>query len=237
MIKFFRKIRQDLLSKGKTGKYFKYAIGEIILVVIGILIALQINNWNEKNKQSSYIQQAFLEVQNNLVNDSLQMTRVMARLNSELKIQQEIINAIENGQILDSSYNQSLSKCMTMNLIQVTENGYKNLQTLGLKNIKNKNLENLLIKYYDILNKDMIREVSDDNVDLLNVWLPYVRKNFKDFDYRKYAVPKSYEKLSADSEFLVMLKINIDNREATLEELTKMQVTMRNLLESISNKK
>ena len=50
MIKFFRKIRQNLLSEGKTGKYFKYAIGEIILVVIGILIALQINNWNENRK-------------------------------------------------------------------------------------------------------------------------------------------------------------------------------------------
>lgn len=48
MIKFFRKIRQNLLSQGKTGKYFKYAIGEIILVVIGILIALQINNWNNE---------------------------------------------------------------------------------------------------------------------------------------------------------------------------------------------
>ncbi|WP_445382966.1 DUF6090 family protein [Robiginitalea sp. IMCC43444] len=50
MIKFFRKIRQNLLSEGKTGKYFKYAIGEIMLVVIGILIALQINNWNENRK-------------------------------------------------------------------------------------------------------------------------------------------------------------------------------------------
>jgi hypothetical protein len=54
MIKFFRKFRQNLLLENKTGKpalpagrYFKYAIGEIILVVIGILIALQINNWNE----------------------------------------------------------------------------------------------------------------------------------------------------------------------------------------------
>lgn len=46
MIKFFRKIRQNLISEGKTGKYLKYALGEIILVVIGILIALQINNWN-----------------------------------------------------------------------------------------------------------------------------------------------------------------------------------------------
>ena len=50
MIKFFRKIRQNLLAEGKTGKYLKYAVGEIILVVIGILIALQINNWNENRK-------------------------------------------------------------------------------------------------------------------------------------------------------------------------------------------
>ncbi len=54
MIKFFRKIRQNLLSEGKTRKYIKYAIGEIILVVIGILIALQINNLNEKHKQTAY---------------------------------------------------------------------------------------------------------------------------------------------------------------------------------------
>lgn len=48
MIKFFRKIRYDLMEKNKTGKYLKYAIGEIILVVIGILIALSINNWNQE---------------------------------------------------------------------------------------------------------------------------------------------------------------------------------------------
>src|SRR5210317_479613 len=50
MIKFFRKIRYDLMRQNKTGKYFKYAVGEIILVVIGILIALQINTWNENRK-------------------------------------------------------------------------------------------------------------------------------------------------------------------------------------------
>ena len=53
MIKLFRNIRQNLLTEGKTTKYLKYAIGEIILVVIGILIALQINNWNENRKNES----------------------------------------------------------------------------------------------------------------------------------------------------------------------------------------
>lgn len=48
MIKFFRNIRQSLIKEGKTTNYLKYAIGEIVLVVIGILIALQINNWNTK---------------------------------------------------------------------------------------------------------------------------------------------------------------------------------------------
>jgi len=53
MIKFFRKIRQNLLLEGRTSKYFKYAVGEIILVVIGILIALSINNWNEIRKNQN----------------------------------------------------------------------------------------------------------------------------------------------------------------------------------------
>ena len=66
MIKFFRKIRQNLLSEGKTGKYFKYAIGEIVLVVIGILIALQINNANENRKitetKKEYYRQILLDL-------------------------------------------------------------------------------------------------------------------------------------------------------------------------------
>jgi len=50
MIKFFRKIRQNMIKENKASKYLLYAIGEIALVVIGILIAISINNWNENNK-------------------------------------------------------------------------------------------------------------------------------------------------------------------------------------------
>ena len=62
MIKFFRKIRYNLMESGKTGKYFKYAIGEILLVVIGILIALQINNWNSAQKDIAKEQQILLSL-------------------------------------------------------------------------------------------------------------------------------------------------------------------------------
>ena len=65
MIKFFRHIRKSLLEENKMGKYFKYAIGEIILVVIGILIALQINNWNEgrkaKNNEAVLVKQLLVD--------------------------------------------------------------------------------------------------------------------------------------------------------------------------------
>lgn len=57
MIKFFRQIRQKLLSENKMGKYLLYATGEIFLVVIGILIALSINNWNENQKLAEQRQQ------------------------------------------------------------------------------------------------------------------------------------------------------------------------------------
>lgn len=53
MIKFFNKIRQKMLTQNKFSNYLLYAFGEILLVVIGILIALQINNWNENNKNRS----------------------------------------------------------------------------------------------------------------------------------------------------------------------------------------
>ena len=66
MIKFFRKIRQNLLSEGKTGKYLKYALGEIILVVVGILIALQINNWNERRKQKDIFDLSIEQAYNNI---------------------------------------------------------------------------------------------------------------------------------------------------------------------------
>ena len=55
MLRFFRNIRKELAAENKVTAYLRYAIGEIILVVIGILIALQINNWNERRKKAALV--------------------------------------------------------------------------------------------------------------------------------------------------------------------------------------
>ncbi|WP_052467035.1 DUF6090 family protein [Psychroserpens damuponensis] len=73
MIKFFRKIRYDLMEKNKTTQYFKYAIGEIVLVVIGILIALQINTWNENRKNSQYEQNYLQRILKDLHKDQTEL--------------------------------------------------------------------------------------------------------------------------------------------------------------------
>ena len=72
MIKFFRKIRQNLLMENKTGKYLKYAIGEIVLVVIGILIALSLNNWNENRKKTDSEKGILTNIHKDLTIDSIQ---------------------------------------------------------------------------------------------------------------------------------------------------------------------
>ena len=66
MISFFRHIRQNLVNEHKTVKYFKYAIGEFLLIVAGILVALQIQNWNEgrldRLKEAEYLRNLMVEM-------------------------------------------------------------------------------------------------------------------------------------------------------------------------------
>ena len=77
MIPFFRKIRKTLADDNKPIKYFRYAIGEIVLVVIGILIALSINNWNEKQKLKTEEIEILQNFQKSFKNDINGLNRAM----------------------------------------------------------------------------------------------------------------------------------------------------------------
>ena len=90
MIKFFRKIRQNLLNEGKTGKYLKYAVGEIVLVVIGILIALQINNWNEHRKAKTQEKNLVLNLTEDLASDKERFAFNLKETNDILNVYKQL---------------------------------------------------------------------------------------------------------------------------------------------------
>tara|TARA_R110001592_G_scaffold107811_2_gene301605 strand:+ start:328 stop:1080 length:753 start_codon:yes stop_codon:yes gene_type:complete len=88
MIKFFRKIRQKMLTENKFSKYLIYAIGEIILVVIGIMIALSINNWNESKKEQNILNASLNSVKLNLQED-------IENLNSQINYNKSVLEAVD----------------------------------------------------------------------------------------------------------------------------------------------
>ena len=94
MIKFFRHIRQSLIMENKTGRYFKYAIGEIVLVVIGILIALQINNWNEDRKNNKLKVYYMNSIKNDLIKDTLDIIRITRIQSTDNKASVQYLNRI-----------------------------------------------------------------------------------------------------------------------------------------------
>ena len=190
MIKFFRKIRQNLLLEGKTSRYIKYAIGEIVLVVIGILIALQINNWNE-NRKDTIEEQAILE--------SLFLNLSLAKKQSEVLISEEVTLKERLTRILGINSNHSeitlktipdsifKSAVWDLQSDQPTFNSYNNLKnTNKLSLIKNTkiiekltNLEFRLNKLNDILEDRLsVHQIRIDDILENNInFIPLVKTN------------------------------------------------------------
>ncbi|TNJ40773.1 hypothetical protein KFZ70_02380 [Tamlana fucoidanivorans] len=181
MIKFFRKIRQNLLSEGKTGKYLKYAIGEIVLVVIGILIALQINNWNESRKESNYEQKFLNELKSDFLYNKEELNRNIKKAN----------NLTHNGDSI--IYILSLSK-KDVDLIKVfnltrrlygystfdpSNGGLNNLMSSGNLNIiKNDSLRMNLSKW-----PAMVEDVKEDEKRLIEYGDTYLEPHYLKYFY------------------------------------------------------
>lgn len=219
MIKFFRKIRQNLLSEGKTGKYFKYAVGEIVLVVIGILIALQINNWNEQGKVDGEILKTLNEIRSNLISDSLSIRDTRILKSEDINIQYTVIHELESRNIPYNSIEYHLGRVMIARRIVLVDNGYQLMKRFGLEQLKNQELRNELIDYYTNFTKRINNDTADDDYEFITVYLPYVRNHFLDYNWSKQGVPADYEHLKCDQYFLTSLKTNIKNQESTLEQL------------------
>ena len=94
MIKFFRKIRQNLLTKNKNSEYLKYAVGEIILVVIGILIALSINNWNEERNNFQKQKLLTKNIIEDLKLDFIHINKSLSEVSGQMNLIDNLISKI-----------------------------------------------------------------------------------------------------------------------------------------------
>jgi len=89
--------------ENKTGKYFKYAIGEIVLVVIGILIALSINNWNEGRRSKKMATEVYTNLLTSLEQDSIEVARTINLLSKSLDTQKKLILSTSEHYVKDLS--------------------------------------------------------------------------------------------------------------------------------------
>lgn len=172
MLKFFRKIRYDLLEANKTGRYLKYAIGEIILVVIGILIALQINNWNEGNlaldKEKITISNLNTEFHENLKDlDSLNNI-LLGTISTNGKILNMIqVEPIQNSETIDSLL-QIAIESPSWKPSEFVLNDLKN--SGGLSKLNNSELKKLLFQWSRFFNElqETMTQLEDTNTELIS---------------------------------------------------------------------
>ncbi|MBT8274093.1 MAG: hypothetical protein KJO77_09815 [Bacteroidia bacterium] len=198
MINFFRNIRRSLLTDSRTKKYFKYAIGEILLIVIGILIALQLNNWNEirknRNSEQLLLSSLLIEMEENYE----QLNKVMgynSKSRSAAKRMIEIYNGnyiYKNHQELDSVL-ALLQWAWTYNPQMGTLNSIKNSGQFN--SIQDEKLRSLISSFED-LSSDALEENNVLRNLIINEYVPlvsqYVSLNQRlEFLGENYALGKS----------------------------------------------
>lgn len=186
MIKFFRNIRHIMIKENKLSKYLLYAIGEIILVVIGILIALKINNYNEKQKNDQKVYTILRQVQKELETNIVECDQ---RLQFYMQ-QDSIAYLVLNKQVSPSDYmgEQSylfISLLLNHKVVTVQKNAYDNLLTLADQIPEP--LDSIFLNLKKIYTEDLelfkgteedVKYIVFDNYDWLKSNVPWFHKSW-----------------------------------------------------------
>ncbi|WP_211047412.1 DUF6090 family protein [Lutibacter sp. B1] len=193
MMKFFRKIRQNLVSKGKTGKYLKYAIGEIVLVVIGILIALQINNWNDVRKINNQKHSLLQNIKKDLEVDTLNFAETISFLKENTDLKRSLLSLSS----FDTVSNDNLFVLISARSTNQTVNTltFDKLRSLGISKITdNEGLVTELDEYY--INKSNILEAflkwdTEESKETRDYW--FFNQNQFEIDVKHFPIKNKSE--------------------------------------------
>jgi hypothetical protein len=155
MIRFFRRIRKGLFSQNRFSKYLLYAVGEILLVVIGILIALQVNNWNESRKKEQLMERYLVRLINDISKDTININKVIRTVNRSQVTIQKIIQTL-NTDLDFVQFETVAADFFEMGWVIYdfvpTTNTYRDLSQTGNMNIiNNSNLSESLNMYYGLI--------------------------------------------------------------------------------------
>jgi hypothetical protein len=185
MIKFFRRIRQQLLSENKFSKYLLYAIGEIVLVVIGIFMALQLNTWNENRKNneklSSYLQADLIDLKDDLLSLNYEIDE-LTRFNESTKL---FLNHPDYNAFTLDSLEQSLETYNVGMFAYYSDLNFKKIESSGITNYGSyEEIMKDVIRYYKHFvpfMTDIEKVVNNDIGSAENYWR--YNQNIYEFNY------------------------------------------------------
>jgi hypothetical protein len=209
MIKLFRKIRYKLMSENKTGKYFKYAIGEIFLVMIGILLALQVNNWNEARKQVKLESRLLLDVIANL-----EANKEMLELGLEMNLitfnnNETILNYLDRDLSYDSVVENAFHTIKNWHSPFFTYTAYESLKSKGLDIISNDYIKEKIAYMYEDNFAFLVNDYDKTEWAIeQSIKLPLINKHIrshKNADGSYNTLPLNFNSLKKEDEFINLL--------------------------------
>lgn len=123
MLTFFRRIRNGLLGEGAATRYLLYALGEILLVMIGILLALQVNNWNEERKEMKQGQEYVLEIYDDLQNEVQKLEIAIDLLKTQEQSSKYLLSIMESeNKIVQDSMQFIWNEIQIVKLVEINRN-------------------------------------------------------------------------------------------------------------------
>jgi hypothetical protein len=242
MIKFFRKIRQNLLSENKFSKYLIYAIGEIVLVVIGILIALQINSWNQFKKDRLEELSILTRFENDLQED-LNRINLLYKYNERLvRDLRVIIRGLSNkdlGRDIFAERSKNMTRYATYDKIDGT---YKETVSAGkLSLIVDDAIRDEILKFYETAESDFPVDFIIES-QMEKYIMPTFFKTLgytKEFAFVTTMEPNEFESIDMDliyndKEYRSVLTSKLGMLNVQIEQWREQQKRIEYLLEIIT---
>ena len=235
MIKFFRKIRQELLTENKFSKYLLYAIGEIVLVVIGILIALSINNWNENRKLQKEELNLLSDIRTNLISNYNTFKNDSLYNQGDILKYEKIENYIQKDLKYDNELDSSFGVLTFWSTPYITSSAYNTLQTKGLDVIQNKPLRQDIVDMYEIRLKSLTNDYDKSEWNISEVVTPFFSKHIRRLHKKSLRLsrPNDFEKLKHNEEFQNILSMIIRQRKRGQEFFGEVMTEMKRLIDAI----